>query len=125
MFQEYRLFPNLNLIDNVLLTSFDVYNDYDKAKTENLLLNLGFSKNDLVLMPNELSGGMKQRVSFARAILHASPVLLLDEPTKELDSALKDEIIKIIVKESENRLVIVVTHDDDCFKINNSVRISL
>ena len=125
LFQEYRLFPNLNLIDNVLSISFESYTDREKRKTADLLLSLGFSKDDFDLMPDELSGGMKQRVSFARAILYEAPVLLLDEPTKELDSALKEQILKIIIKESEKRLVIFVTHDEDSLAIVNSEKIIL
>ena len=124
LFQEYRLFPNLSLIDNILYTSFDTFNEADKEKTEDLLSELGFSKEDFNLHVDELSGGMKQRTAFARAILRECPVLLLDEPTKELDQSLKEKVVDIIKKEAKKRLVLFVTHDEDYFDIKEAVRLA-
>lgn len=107
-FQEYRLFPTLSALDNVI-----VPNDINEAASEKateILLRLGFENEELKKLPHELSGGMKQRVSLARAILKKSPILLLDEPTKELDRALRDEVYSVILEEAKWRLVIIVTH---------------
>lgn len=108
MFQEYRLFPALNALKNAAISVKD--NSTDRA--EKLLLRLGFSESDLKKRPNELSGGMKQRVAFVRSVIKDCPVLILDEPTKELDSDTVRIMHEIIREESERRLVIVVTHDD-------------
>ena len=64
------------------------------------------------LFPSKLSGGMKQRVAFARAFLNPSKILLLDEITKELDEELSLKILDLIKKEAENRLILLITHKD-------------
>lgn len=111
-FQEYRLFPWLSALDNVMVASAD--NDVnDKTKAVSLLLALGFTVEDMKLLPSELSGGMKQRVSLARAFMKNAPVLLLDEPTKELDATLCERVCEIIRKIAEDRLVILVTHKEE------------
>lgn len=116
-FQEYRLFPNLNALENVMIASKnESQNDLLLAKL--LLKKLGFSENDTELFPSELSGGMKQRVSLARAFLKNSPILLLDEPTKELDKELVDTVLELVRAEGERRLVIFVSHD-----LTDSVRL--
>ena len=66
----------------------------------------------MLLTPHQLSGGMRQRVSFARAIMKNSSCLILDEPTKELDTELVKTVIDMIREEAKKRLVILVSHDD-------------
>ena len=65
------------------------------------------------LMPSELSGGMRKRVSLARAIAIEPEILLYDEPTTGLDPIMKDRIVKLIVnlKRDYKKSGIVVTHD--------------
>ncbi len=110
-FQEHRLLPWLSTIHNVLALAFDGADDSDFKKAKDLLLRLGFNENELMLHPGELSGGMKQRVSLARAFAHNADVLILDEPTKELDSELCNTVYEIIEEESKKRLVLLVTHE--------------
>ena len=120
MFQEYRLFPALNAVKNASLVSADNLNVASK-----LLIRLGFKKNDLNKRPRELSGGMKQRVSFVRALLKNAPILLLDEPTKELDEETASIMLDIIGEEAKKRLVIMVTHDDVSDKLSDAQIIHL
>ena len=108
MFQEYRLFPALSALKNAALPLKDKSTD----SARELLLRLGFEDADLKKRPRELSGGMKQRVAFVRAVLKASPILILDEPTKELDRDTVEIMLDIINEEAKKRLVIVVAHDD-------------
>lgn len=108
MFQEYRLFPSLNALKNVSIAN----KGSDFGEEASLLKRLGFADSDLKKKPHHLSGGMKQRVAFARAVMMRSPVLLLDEPTKELDANTSRIMTEIIAEESKHRLIIVVTHDD-------------
>ena len=116
MFQEYRLFPALNALQNVIIAKAGCTLDEAAA----LLARLGLKDEDLKKRPRELSGGMRQRVAFARAVLKPSPILLLDEPTKELDTDTAKNMLEIINDEAKKRLVIIVTHDDLIKKIDNA-----
>ena len=107
-FQEYRLFPTLSAIDNILKVVETDGKGYE-AVSETLSY-LNFDKADYGKLPEELSGGMKQRISIVRAISSDKPVLLLDEPLKELDDDLINKVVALLKKESERRLVILVTH---------------
>ena len=110
-FQEHRLFPQLSALDNILEVSFkSIPSDEEKQNVKRTLYSLGFSEADTALFPGELSGGMKQRIALVRAIMKNAPILLLDEPTKELDSDLAKRVNDLIKKESEHRLVIISTH---------------
>lgn len=124
-FQEYRLFPWLSAIDNVIFAISDRKNEAVCKKAYDMLLTLGFSENDMNLTPNELSGGMKQRVSIARAMLFDRPILLLDEPTKELDPGNAQTVRRLIIEESRRRLVILVTHRQEDVSLLNAEEILL
>lgn len=112
-FQEHRLFPNLSAIDNLIFAISDRKNEADVAKATEMLKTLGFSDDDMRLFPDELSGGMKQRVSLARAFLYDAPILLLDEPTKELDAENAKRVKTLIKQMAENRLIILVSHSSE------------
>ncbi len=110
-FQEYRLFPTLSALENVLIGASNKPTEEERGAALELLLSLGFSKEDSFLLPEALSGGMKMRVSLARAVMRKAPILLLDEPTKELDEENKYSVLDVIKTEGEKRLVIMVTHN--------------
>ena len=109
-FQEYRLFPTLTALENITFAVWEKAEDNNVSEAKKMLLELGFTEGDLSLFPHELSGGMKQRVSLVRAFLKKAPILILDEPTKELDSSLSSKILEIIKEEAKHRLVLMVTH---------------
>lgn len=113
MFQEYRLFPSINALKNASISSVERI-----TEASSMLMRLGFKEADLNKKPRELSGGMKQRVAFVRSVLKDSPILLLDEPTKELDTDTADSMLSIISEEAKKRLVIIVTHDELSNKID-------
>ena len=122
MTQKHLLIPYLNVLDNVCLSfkikGIDKKIAYEKAT--NMLKNFGLEKH-IKKYPSELSGGMKQRVSFIRAYLTESDLMLFDEPFSALDSITKEEVY-IWFKETmkkENKTTIFITHD-----INEAIYLS-
>lgn len=125
LFQEHRLFQNLTVLENVAVRQKNEIAERTRSYAVSLLTELGFSEKELELFPQELSGGMKQRAAFARALLKESPVLLLDEPTKELDANLKDVILNKVSEDAKKRLVLLVTHDRRDIETLNAKEIHL
>ncbi len=125
VFQEYRLFPRLSAIENAVIPNGDMSDELLVSKASALLTRLGFTSDELSLLPDELSGGMKQRVAIVRALLRDTPILLLDEPSKELDLRLKETLYNVVKEESDKRLVIIVTHDVSDLENLSATRITL
>ena len=124
-FQEHRLFPTLSAFDNVFKVAFKEETESNKNKAQRLLTRLNFSESDMLLLPNELSGGMRQRIAFARAVLKDSKILILDEATKELDASLTEEMLNIIKEEAKKRTVIIVTHNESEIEKLNAKKIDI
>ena len=112
-FQESRLFPELTAIENVVLANHDNLTPDAVTEAEKMLISLGIQKSDQALYPDELSGGMKARISLARAFLNGTPILLLDEPTSELDKENADLVRELILTEAKKRLIIMVSHNPE------------
>ena len=112
-FQEYRLFPVLTALENVTKILWKKPTEQQRLAAEAILRTLGFSDSDMALYPNALSGGMKQRVSLCRAFLAETKLLLLDEPFKELDNALCEQLRVLLKNEAEKRLIILTAHNLD------------
>lgn len=125
MFQEYRLFPHLSAIKNITVVMGDENSRDLTAYAKEELFRFGFSESDMNLYPTELSGGMKQRVSFIRTISSQKPILLFDEPTKELDEIMRIKICERIKEESRKKLVIVISHNSDDLSFLNAIQIPL
>jgi ABC-type nitrate/sulfonate/bicarbonate transport system ATPase subunit len=109
MFQEPRLFPWLSALENIACVidkKRAVAREEAAAWLEKVRLN-----DDGGKYPSELSGGMNRRVSLARTLAYNKPVILLDEPFYGLDTALKNDIIKLVKSETEGRTVVFITHD--------------
>ncbi len=122
VFQEHRLLPWLNVYDNLDLVLKNAKKDngalFGKKERGELItkqLRLVGLEDYKFAGINELSGGMVQRVALCRAFLYPSEVLFLDEPFKEQDPKLKDELYETFFRAYENesmrRTVLFVTHD--------------
>ena len=118
VFQNHSLLPWLTCFENVYLAVERVFsseNHVQLAMRTNAALELVGLTHATDKRPNEISGGMKQRVGIARALAMEPKVLLLDEPFGALDALtranLQDELAKIIVK--SGCTAVMVTHDVD------------
>ncbi|MDF2699855.1 MAG: ytrE 2 [Haloplasmataceae bacterium] len=113
IFQRYNLIEHLTAYDNIvlpLLFGGEKKSVYDKLAKE-MLQKIGLI-NHINTPASKLSGGEKQRIAIARSILMNPHILLCDEPTGALDSASAEIIMKMIRQFAENRIVILVTHDE-------------
>ncbi|PMD91240.1 MULTISPECIES: ABC transporter ATP-binding protein [Siphonobacter] len=114
IFQSFHLINDLSVLDNVEIPL--LYRDSTAKQRRELaqqaLEKVGLS-NRMKHFPKQLSGGQKQRVAIARAIVGQPEIILADEPTGNLDSAMGNEILSILQKLNEDGATIVmVTHDD-------------
>ena len=124
-FQEHRLFPQLTALENVIFANSDTKDEAVYKNTEEILSKLNISDSDKNLLPSKLSGGMKQRISLARAFVSDFPILLLDEPTKELDEKNAIAVRDIIKSLANHRLIIIVSHNDNDTSSLNATEINL
>ncbi len=113
VFQSVSLIPTMNAYQNVeyAMRMAGVKGNH-RARVEECLKMVGLG-NRMTHMPSELSGGEQQRVAIARAIVHKPRILLADEPTAELDSAMAAEVTELFKRmtKKENVTIIMTTHD--------------
>ncbi len=112
IFQEYNILNEFSVEDNIALALELQGKTKDKAAINALLEEVdlqGFAKRK----PNTLSGGQKQRIAIARALVKSPEIIMADEPTGALDSNTGKQVFDTLKKLSENKLVIVVSHDRD------------
>ncbi len=115
IFQSFNLIPDLNVYDNVdvPLRYRGMAGAARKAAIEEALEIVGLTSR-LRHYPSQLSGGQQQRVAVARALVGTPGLILADEPTGNLDSAMANEIMDLLEKINEmGTTVVVVTHDPE------------
>lgn len=115
VFQDFNILEDYNVYENIVLALQLQQKEINKEEIDNLLAKLELSelKNRKV---NELSGGQKQRVAIARALIKNPKVILADEPTGNLDSETGKQVMDLLKEISKEKLVIVVSHDNESAK---------
>lgn len=108
VFQEPRLLPWRTAAENVNAVLSDRAQTMPQALAWLERLELSDARDQY---PAALSGGMQQRVAIARALAYDAPVLLLDEPFRALDTALRARVIACIAAETQGRTLVLATHD--------------
>ena len=116
IFQFHQLLPEFTALENVCLPDMiarEKESDY-RPRAERLLCELGL-KDRMNHKPNELSGGEKQRVAAARALMMQPTIILADEPTGSLDEKNKQELSELLLhlRQQYGQTILLVTHDKE------------
>lgn len=131
IFQLYYLISSLSIKDNILLP-FLYISDYDVENNNNLyfeLINNLHINKFIDQNISTLSGGEKQRVSIARALIHNPEIIICDEPTGNLDSYNTNIVMDVLSEENKKgKTILIVTHDlhvasyaKKVYQINNGI----
>ena len=124
IFQFHQLLPEFNALENVMMPALiaRVPEKEAEERAKQLLTDLGMAER-LTHKPNQLSGGEKQRVAAARAMMMSPDVILADEPSGSLDESNKKELHKLLLhmREQYGQTIIIVTHDKELAEISDRV----
>lgn len=112
VYQFYNLVPELTARENLLLPALMDGKSVDQREVKKILTILGM-ENKANFYPGQLSGGQQQKIAIGRALINHPKLLLADEPTGNLDSAKRDELLQLLryMNEQEEMTILVVTHD--------------
>ena len=116
IFQFHQLLPEFTALENVCIPAMIAHekeSEY-KPRAEKLLRDLGLGDR-MSHKPNELSGGEKQRVAAARALMMSPDIILADEPTGSLDEKNKKELSELLLqlRKDYGQTILLVTHDKE------------
>ena len=114
VFQNYNLIPHQTVLSNVelALTLSGVSKKERKQKAIKALEKVGL-KDQIHKKPNQMSGGQMQRVAIARALVNDPDIILADEPTGALDTETSVQVMELLKEISEDKLIIMVTHNPE------------
>ena len=122
VFQFHQLLPEFTALENIMIPAYiaGVGNKAAKQRAEELLQFMGLSDR-AKHKPNELSGGEKQRVAVARALVNNPAVILADEPSGSLDSKNKEELHQLFfdLRDKFGQTFVIVTHDEQLASITD------
>ena len=124
IFQFHQLLPEFTALENVCIPAMiarEKESDY-KPRAEQLLRDLGLGER-MNHKPNELSGGEKQRVAAARALMMRPSIILADEPTGSLDEKNKKELSELLIhlRQEYGQTILLVTHDKELASIADRI----
>jgi len=124
VFQFHQLLPEFSAVENVMIPALIAKIDKEQAEAQAMEL-LSFLKiaDRAQHKPNELSGGEKQRVAVARALINNPDVILADEPSGSLDSKNKEELHRLFfeLRDKFNQTLVIVTHDKELAAISDRI----
>jgi lipoprotein-releasing system ATP-binding protein len=124
IFQFHQLLPEFTALENVMMPALIARKDEAEARrmAMQLLGELGL-QDRISHKPNQLSGGEKQRVAAARAMMMQPTVILADEPSGSLDSKNKTELHHLLLemRDKYNQTIVIVTHDKELAAISDRV----
>nr|WP_320036829.1 ABC transporter ATP-binding protein [uncultured Bacteroides sp.] len=122
VFQFHQLLPEFTALENVMIPAFIAGTSTKEAtkKAKEILNFMGLTERSSH-KPNELSGGEKQRVAVARALVNNPSVILADEPSGSLDTHNKDELHQLFfdLRDKFEQTFVIVTHDEGLAKITD------
>lgn len=122
VFQFHQLLPEFTAIENVMMPAFiqGVSLKEVQLRAQELLAFMGLSDR-MRHKPNELSGGEKQRVAVARALMNNPAVVFADEPSGSLDSKNKEELHRLFfdLRDRFGQTFVIVTHDDELARLTD------
>ena len=112
VFQSYNLIPHQSILANVelALTIGGIKKKERRQRAEQALRDVGLEEH-MHKRPNQLSGGQMQRVAIARALVNDPKIVLADEPTGALDTETGIQVMELLKKVAETKLVVMVTHN--------------
>lgn len=115
VFQDFKLLPYYSVLENVILPLSKDQKTRDlKRKAAGLLKDVGIPESYYHRLPASLSGGEKQRIAIARALINDPKLIICDEPTGNLDNENKKQILQILTTLKQNgHAIIIVTHDEE------------
>ncbi|MDD3321690.1 MAG: ABC transporter ATP-binding protein [Paludibacter sp.] len=124
IFQFHQLLPEFTALENVMIPALIGLRDKKKTteKAKEILAYLQLSDR-MDHKPNELSGGEKQRIAVARALINDPEIILADEPSGSLDSKNRDELHKLLfdLRDKFGLTIIIVTHDKELAALSDRV----